>query len=76
VCTNAGSVSVFGKISGADSQEGGALTAAALDEIRQLKHPPVAVRRTLEALHLLLHADRHRSGLPRGGVKWESVMRT
>ncbi|CAE8686137.1 unnamed protein product, partial [Polarella glacialis] len=72
-------VSVFGKISGADSQEfisGGALTAAALDEIRQLKHPPVAVRRTLEALHLLLHADRHRSGLPRGGVKWESVMRT
>ncbi|CAE8598707.1 unnamed protein product, partial [Polarella glacialis] len=76
VCTNAGSVSVFGKISGADSQEGGALTAAALDEIRQLKHPPVAVRRTLEALHLLLHADRHRSGLPQGGVKWESVMRT
>lgn len=52
------------------------LTAAALDEIRQLKNPPMPVRRVLEVVHLVLHAQRHYRGIPRDGVKWESVLRT
>mmetsp|Transcript_139256 Transcript_139256/g.267026 ORF Transcript_139256/g.267026 Transcript_139256/m.267026 type:complete len:419 (-) Transcript_139256:40-1296(-) len=52
------------------------LTAAALDEIRQLKHPPMPVRRVLEVVHLVLHSQRHYRGIPRDGVKWESVLRT
>lgn len=52
------------------------LTASALDEIRQLKHPPLAVRQTLEVIHLVLNAHRHRHGIPQEGVKWESVLRT
>lgn len=52
------------------------LTAAALDEIRQLKHPPAVVRRTLEVVHILLNAHQHRNGLPRQGVEWPRVLRT
>eukprot|EP00933_Yihiella_yeosuensis_P031511 TRINITY_DN2508_c6_g1_i1.p1 TRINITY_DN2508_c6_g1~~TRINITY_DN2508_c6_g1_i1.p1 ORF type:complete len:446 (+),score=95.03 TRINITY_DN2508_c6_g1_i1:106-1443(+) len=76
VCSGAGSVCVFGEIGGSEREETDLLTAASIDEIRQLKHPPVPVKRTLEALHLVLHADRHRHGVPRGGVKWDSVLRT
>mmetsp|Transcript_1245 Transcript_1245/g.2153 ORF Transcript_1245/g.2153 Transcript_1245/m.2153 type:complete len:394 (-) Transcript_1245:31-1212(-) len=69
-------VCVLGEIGHLDNAANDILTAAALDEIRQLKHPPLAVQRTLEVMHLVLHARRHRHGIPRGGVKWESVLRT
>lgn len=74
-----GSVRVLGEISQLEqSQEilDDSLTAKAIDEIRQLKHPPVVVRRMLEVIHLVLHARKYRRGIPRDGIKWESVLRT
>lgn len=53
-----------------------ALTMSALDEIRRLANPPVPVRRTLEVVHLVLHAQQYWRGIPRDGVKWERVQRT
>jgi len=39
-------VCVLGEIGHLDNAANDILTAAALDEIRQLKHPPLAVQRT------------------------------
>eukprot|EP00931_Biecheleriopsis_adriatica_P050578 TRINITY_DN29293_c0_g1_i1.p1 TRINITY_DN29293_c0_g1~~TRINITY_DN29293_c0_g1_i1.p1 ORF type:complete len:414 (-),score=101.15 TRINITY_DN29293_c0_g1_i1:57-1298(-) len=69
------SVRVFAEV-GKAGESDDVLTAAALDEIRQLKNPPLAVRRTLEVMHLVLHSHRHCRGVPRDGVKWENVLRT
>eukprot|EP00928_Gymnodinium_smaydae_P061415 TRINITY_DN45498_c0_g1_i1.p1 TRINITY_DN45498_c0_g1~~TRINITY_DN45498_c0_g1_i1.p1 ORF type:complete len:443 (+),score=65.25 TRINITY_DN45498_c0_g1_i1:68-1396(+) len=80
------STRVFGEVAGTDasldvsdentgSSGVGALTAAALDEIRQLKRPATPIRRTLEVVHLVLHANRHSAGVPAGGVRWERVLR-
>jgi len=73
--TTDASANVFATVG---ANEGGSdeLTAAALDEIRQLKHPPMPVRRTLEVVHLVLHSHKYGRGVPRDGVKWESVLRT
>jgi len=68
-------VRVFGEVAQVQAIDE-VLTAAAVDEIRRLAHPPTPVRRTLEVVHLLLHAPRYCRGVPREGVRWERVQRT
>eukprot|EP00434_Breviolum_minutum_P003980 symbB.v1.2.003500.t1/scaffold197.1/size274157/7 len=65
-------VRVFEEVGADQESQNEVLTQEALDEIRQLKHPPLAVRRTLEVMHIVLHAERHSSGLPMQGIKWEA----
>ncbi|CAE7485163.1 unnamed protein product [Symbiodinium natans] len=69
-------VKVFAEVSQEGEECEDVLTQAALDEIRQLKNPPLAVRRTLEVMHIVLNARRHSRGLPTQGIRWENVLRT
>ncbi|CAE6968275.1 unnamed protein product [Symbiodinium sp. CCMP2592] len=73
---DASGVRVFTEVSQEGEDCDDVLTQTALDEIRQLKNPPLAVRRTLEVMHIVLNAQRHSKGLPVQGIKWESVLRT
>mmetsp|Transcript_24074 Transcript_24074/g.56679 ORF Transcript_24074/g.56679 Transcript_24074/m.56679 type:complete len:348 (+) Transcript_24074:42-1085(+) len=73
---DASGVRVFTEVSQEGEDCDDLLTQTALDEIRQLKNPPLAVRRTLEVMHIVLNAQRHSKGLPVQGIKWESVLRT
>eukprot|EP00929_Paragymnodinium_shiwhaense_P011661 TRINITY_DN11774_c0_g1_i2.p1 TRINITY_DN11774_c0_g1~~TRINITY_DN11774_c0_g1_i2.p1 ORF type:complete len:441 (+),score=82.59 TRINITY_DN11774_c0_g1_i2:75-1325(+) len=74
-------VNVFGEVAadtadGEDLEDLEALTAGALDEIRQLKNPAIPIRRTLEVVHILLNARRYQYGVPKRGIPWERVLRT
>lgn len=73
---DASGVRVFTEVAQEGEECEDVLTQTALDEIRQLKNPPLAVRRTLEVMHIVLNAQRHSKGLPVQGIKWESVLRT
>lgn len=69
-------VKVFSEVGQNEDDISEALTMASLDEIRRLTNPPMPVRRTLEVVHLVLHAQQYWRGVPPDGVKWERVQRT
>eukprot|EP00411_Alexandrium_monilatum_P000519 CAMPEP_0175194538 /NCGR_PEP_ID=MMETSP0093-20121207/6543_1 /TAXON_ID=311494 /ORGANISM="Alexandrium monilatum, Strain CCMP3105" /LENGTH=437 /DNA_ID=CAMNT_0016487463 /DNA_START=66 /DNA_END=1379 /DNA_ORIENTATION=+ len=70
------STRVFSEVGRTQEDIAEALTMASLDEIRRLTNPPMPVRRTLEVVHLVLHAQQYWRGVPPEGVKWERVQRT
>merc|ERR1719352_1229842 len=51
------------------------LTDVELHSIRTLQHPPLAVRRLLEAVYWILAAPRLNGRPPRKDIAWERVQR-